>query len=380
MNLQQSILRILRESTEITEKCWKGYTQKGMKTMFGKRYPNCVKKKKKESKEGVGGYAAPAFEMKPDHVHFKHLYNESELPIQVIRRYKQIEKLLNTLLSNMYPYDYDNEDHFFDGVIHELYFLAENEDFGLNNIEWEDIYEYISQYKRDDINEYYREHQKNNMNESIRRIIREEVQKKYPKPNEKLDRLIYKWLNDYFEGSQIYQDEVWKNHRFDFLFCKDGREIGELEVEFEDNSEDWGPQDERPMGERRFTEARFRIYPGMISDILGDIPIRKNYLNYLIEEWFEDTYLDKIQGMLGRNDLSLDSVDQYSQTQGNVCVPPLPKPEDVTMQDMMDYIKKRTLFTYDNMEKYENNETGWTEKLYLKLLRNDEQRRLSGID
>jgi DNA-binding ferritin-like protein (Dps family) len=380
MNLQQSILRILRESTEITEKCWKGYTQKGMKTMFGKRYPNCVKKKKKESKEGVGGYAAPAFEMKPDHVHFKHLYNESELPIQVIRRYKQIEKLLNTLLSNMYPYDYDNEDHFFDGVIHELYFLAENEDFGLNNIEWEDIYEYISQYKRDDINEYYREHQKNNMNESIRRIIREEVQKKYPKPNEKLDRLIYKWLNDYFEGSQIYQDEVWKNHRFDFLFCKDGREIGELEVEFEDNSEDWGPQDERPMGERRFTEARFRIYPGMISDILGDIPIRKNYLNYLIEEWFEDTYLDKIQGMLGRNDLSLDSVDQYSQTQGDVCVPPISKPEDVTMQDMMDYIKKRTLFTYDNMEKYENNEAGWTEKLYLKLLRNDEQRRLSGID
>ena len=32
---------------EITEKCWPGYTQKGMKTMFGKRYPNCVKKTKK---------------------------------------------------------------------------------------------------------------------------------------------------------------------------------------------------------------------------------------------------------------------------------------------------------------------------------------------
>jgi hypothetical protein len=31
--------------SELTERCWKGYTQKGMKTMFGKRYPNCVKKK-----------------------------------------------------------------------------------------------------------------------------------------------------------------------------------------------------------------------------------------------------------------------------------------------------------------------------------------------
>ena len=33
--------------SELTEKCWPGYTQKGMKTMFGKRYPNCVKKTKK---------------------------------------------------------------------------------------------------------------------------------------------------------------------------------------------------------------------------------------------------------------------------------------------------------------------------------------------
>ena len=34
----------------LNEKCWKGYTQKGMKTMFGKKYPNCVKIKKKKSR------------------------------------------------------------------------------------------------------------------------------------------------------------------------------------------------------------------------------------------------------------------------------------------------------------------------------------------
>ena len=34
------------DEVELTERCWKGYTQKGMKTMFGKRYPNCVKIKK----------------------------------------------------------------------------------------------------------------------------------------------------------------------------------------------------------------------------------------------------------------------------------------------------------------------------------------------
>ena len=46
--------QILAKTTELLanlqEKCWKGYEKKGMKTMFGKRYPNCVKKKAKKRK------------------------------------------------------------------------------------------------------------------------------------------------------------------------------------------------------------------------------------------------------------------------------------------------------------------------------------------
>ena len=46
----------------IYEKCWKGYEKKGMKTMFGKRYPNCVKKEEvEEIDEAVYGG-----EKKPD--------------------------------------------------------------------------------------------------------------------------------------------------------------------------------------------------------------------------------------------------------------------------------------------------------------------------
>lgn len=52
LELISLIKRVINENNpkvdkgELTEKCWKGYTQKGMKTMFGKRYPNCVKKTK----------------------------------------------------------------------------------------------------------------------------------------------------------------------------------------------------------------------------------------------------------------------------------------------------------------------------------------------
>ena len=34
------LTEILEEGT----RCWKGYEKKGMKTMFGKRVPNCVKR------------------------------------------------------------------------------------------------------------------------------------------------------------------------------------------------------------------------------------------------------------------------------------------------------------------------------------------------
>ena len=37
--------------SELSEKCWPGYEKKGMKTMFGKRYPNCVKKTKTRKEE-----------------------------------------------------------------------------------------------------------------------------------------------------------------------------------------------------------------------------------------------------------------------------------------------------------------------------------------
>ena len=40
-----------KEKEKVDEACWKGYEKKGMKTMFGKRYPNCVKKTKKEEVE-----------------------------------------------------------------------------------------------------------------------------------------------------------------------------------------------------------------------------------------------------------------------------------------------------------------------------------------
>jgi len=254
--------------SELTERCWKGYTQKGMKTMFGKRYPNCVKIKKKKT-----------------------------------------------------------------------------------------------------------------IRETIRNIFLQEVNKKFPKPTEKLEKVVYRWLDNYFEGSQIYKTESWKYWSYYFEICKNGREIARLDVDFDDRSPNWGPRDKRPTSERSVKEVYLSIYPVMIDELLTDIPIRKNYLLYLIEEWYEDTKLDEIQQMFNRNDLSLDYVDVYThKKKGELCVPPIPKPENISMQEMMDYIKKNTLYSYKDMEEHEEEEPGWIEELYLAKLHSKEKERINQED
>ena len=255
---------VMNEEKELNERCWKGYTQKGMKTMFGKKYPNCVKIKKKKS-----------------------------------------------------------------------------------------------------------------VRETIKDMLDEEVTKKYSKPTEKVEKLVYNWLDNYFEGSQINKNESWKYYSFHFEFCKNGREIADLHVRFDDRSPDFGPKDKRPTNERSVDEVQLFIYPDMIYELLADIPIRKNYLLYLIEEWFEDTQLDKIQQEFNRNDLSLDYLRQSMKTRGDICVPPVSKPENITMEEMMDYIKKNTLYSYKDMDKHEEEEPGWTEELYLGILNRKESERVN---
>ena len=85
--------------------------------------------------------------------------------------------------------------------------------------------------------------------------------------------------------------------------------------------------------------------------------------------------------MFNRNDLSLDYVSVFeSRKRGDICVPPISKPEDITMQEMMDYIRKTTLFSYEDMEEYEEEEPGWIEDMYLGKLNAKERERLNQED
>ena len=205
------------------------------------------------------------------------------------------------------------------------------------------------------------------LKQTIKRVLREEVNEAYLKPSEKSEKFILDRLNDMASGAEMYHLKSYKT-RHDFEFCKNGKTIMNLALFFEETD------DKTPTSNRKFETSTLTIFRGFVDGILSTFPVRKNYFYYLIEEWFEDTFLNKISNMMGRNDISVDELSLSDMSYA--CVPPVTKPDDVTMDEMIDYIMKNTLFSKKDLLKYEDEESGSIEDIYLKKLRNVEAERL----
>ena len=92
----------------------------------------------------------------------RRILKEETNKIVVSNRFKRkmsvVDQLINTLIEDsMYPCDYDNEEEFYQGTIDELSWLVKNDNFGLENVEWLDIHDYITHFKEEELKDYYRE-------------------------------------------------------------------------------------------------------------------------------------------------------------------------------------------------------------------------------
>ena len=212
------------------------------------------------------------------------------------------------------------------------------------------------------------------MKNLIKKILLQEVNKKYPKPTPNVEKLIYNWLDNYFDGAKMYQ---MKEYEFSYIFewCNNGMEIARFSVDFNHDYDVW--DDNRKTSERDFDNSELWVPKDIVNDLQTDIPVRRNYLRYVIEEWFEDTMIEKIQSELGRNDISINSFSEHPE-KTLICVPPVSKPEGVTDDEMIDFIVKNTLWKANDLIKKEKETPGYIDKLYVDKLRGLEMDRVRG--
>lgn len=208
-----------------------------------------------------------------------------------------------------------------------------------------------------------------NLHEHIKKVLREEVNKKYLKPSEKSEKFILDRLNSMASGAEIYHVESYKT-RHDFEFCKNGKQIMNFVLFFEETN------DRTPTSERQFESSTLSVQEDFVGGLLGAFPVRRNYLYYIIEEWFEDTFLSKISDMIGRNDISVEELSFNDRSY--TCVPPIKEvPEGVTQDEMIKVIMNNTLWRKKDLLALEEREPGSIERMYLQKLHSNEIKRLS---
>ena len=206
-----------------------------------------------------------------------------------------------------------------------------------------------------------------NLRETIRKVLREEISEAYYKPTEKIDNLINGWLDELFLGSTMYYDKLYE-YRHDFVWCNNGLEIAHI-IMYLDNNENVY-RDKRPATERKFKKGDLMIPKSIIDDLTLFVPIRRNYLKYKIEEWFEDNLFQGINEKLSRNDMHIDEIIEHPK-KTQVCVPPVEKPEDVTQDEMIEFVYNTTAYRKDELIQRAKEEPWWIENLYLRKLRDE---------
>ena len=212
------------------------------------------------------------------------------------------------------------------------------------------------------------------MRNLIKLILEDEVSRKYAKPTPKVEQLVYRWLNNYFDGVQIYHKKHYEStHSFEF--CKNGKEILDITLYF--HTDYSGDEDRRKTEERSLDKGLMTVPKNVFDDLTTDIPMRVSYLRYLFEEWFDDTYLGEIQKKMGRNDIYIDEFD-VSNSDGDICFPPITKPDDVTEEEMIEDILKAGKYKMKDILWWEERLPGWIEQTYLEQLNGAEYRRLKG--
>lgn len=194
-------------------------------------------------------------------------------------------------------------------------------------------------------------------------IITEQQFRKLNKSSETISKAIVKYMNQYIsQGSRKVtpKSRNYGNLREDW--CIDGKETISAFYYFDDG---------------RFNTGSMLVSKELVESLSNLLSIRKLYVLHTILEWYDETMVPKFEQIVGESGLSIDDIDSYDKT--HECIPEAEKPEEISDEEMIDYVVKNTLYTKnDVLKKLESGEEELDE-LYLQILDIQNRKKILGF-
>lgn len=198
------------------------------------------------------------------------------------------------------------------------------------------------------------------MRDIIKKVLKEENERRrYIKSTDSLRKVITLFLDDYIEdGNRIIgkKSRNYGNLREDW--CVKGKEVITAIYYYEDG---------------KFYSGSLMISKELVEKIMKIFNVRKNFFMSVVEEWYEDTMIPKFEQIVGETGFYFDDFDTFERNRD--CIPEPVKPEDITDEEMIEFIVDNTAYRRDEViNKIESGERD-LEDFYLDIVNTVENKK-----
>jgi len=178
------------------------------------------------------------------------------------------------------------------------------------------------------------------MKELIKKILREEVQKRFTKSNPNFERIIIKHMESVLsETTSVIPPPEDNYGNYSQEWCKGNKIIMEARYYF--GSEDDEVEDEK------FFAGDLYIQKEEVEFLSKMLQIRKSYILNVITEWYDDKYTTKFGQETGHPELEID--ETHEMEDWRKCYQMI-NTDNLSKDEMIDYLDNQTLHKRNELE------------------------------
>ena len=172
------------------------------------------------------------------------------------------------------------------------------------------------------------------MRDIIKKVLKEEDERRrYIKSTDSLRKVITLFLDDYIEDGDRKIGKKSRNYgNLTEDWCVKGKEVITTIYYYEDG---------------KFYSGTLLVSRTLVEKIMKIFNTRKNFVMSIIEEWYEDAMIPKFEQIVGETGFYFDDVDTFNNDHD--CIPEPVKPENITDEEMIEFIVNNTLHRRDDV-------------------------------
>ena len=178
------------------------------------------------------------------------------------------------------------------------------------------------------------------MKELIKKILREEVQRRFVRSNQNIERTIVRIMEDLISDSTkivVPPDENYGN--YEEQWCRGGKVV--LEARYYFNS------DEDDETEEKFYNGSLFVNEDEINFLSQSLQVRKQYVLNVITEWYDEKYATKFGQETGHPELEIDDTDAVDWSHN--CYQMIDTSK-LSREEMIGYLDKETGYRRNELE------------------------------